>query len=349
MKSYRRRVARKTLVRGLGALLVLAGLALAALTEHSVLDYHSAMAQRGNAVLDFGADGRPQAGQFGSTTRVSGLPKIVEQPRDEQFGQHAASPVLLRHVEMFQWREVRVGGAVHYELDWVDRPLDTAGFEQPRGHANPGAFPIEGKQFDAGQVRLGNFVLSTPLLHAMPGSEDLAPDMKAVPPNFAATFQLYEGALVTSAHPASPRLGDLRVSWKTVPLQEITVLARIDGDTLVPAAHPADGGPGFEVQVGDRALLDVAPDMPEPPALVALRRGLALLLVAIGVFVLAERLRMHRDPLFALATSAIVVGAITCVLWLGTSMLDAAGWLALALAGIALASWRVHRRSPGEN
>jgi hypothetical protein len=340
-----RKPATRTMIRMAGALLVLSGLGLAALTERSVLDYRAATVPHGTSILDLGSDGRPQAGQYGATTRVAGMPQIVEAPRDVEFNITAHSPVLVRRVEMFQWREIKVGGT-HYELDWVDRALDTTGFEQPRGHANPGAFPIEGKQFDAGQVRLGNFVLSSPILHAMPGSEVLVPDIKKLPPNLAATFSLYNDALVTSSHPASPRLGDLRVSWKTVPVQEITVLARIAGDVLVPSTRITDGGPGFDVQVGDRTLLDVMPGTPEPPAMIALRRTLALLLVAAGVLLLAERARMQRDLLFAIATSAMVVGAIVCVLWIATSVIDAAMWLALAVAGVALASWRVHRRSP---
>ncbi|HEY4144116.1 TMEM43 family protein [Pinirhizobacter sp.] len=349
MTTFARWLQRLTLVRVVGSFLVLAGLGISATAERSLIDYRQALAQHtASSVLDLGAGGRPQAGQYGSTTRVAGLPKVVEAPRDEAFGQRAESPVLVRHVEMFQWREIRVGSMVTYELDWVDHPVNASTFDQPRGHANPGAFPVEGKQFDAGQVLLGNFVLSPAILHALPGTNALTPDMKSLPANFAATFQLYDGALVTSAHPGNPRLGDLRVSWSTVPLQEITVLARIDGDTLVPSTRPDVPSPGFDVQVGDRSLVDVIPGTPEEPGMIGAWRMLAIVLVTLGVLLLAQRQRMHHDVLFAVGAAAITIGAITCVLWLAVSIGQSAAWLLLCAAGVALASWRVHCRSEGD-
>jgi hypothetical protein len=328
-----------------GAVLLLAGLGLIASTERSVTDYQAVISRHGGKVLDLGDEGRPAAGQYGSTTRISGTPKVVEAPRDPEFNVSADTPVLIRHVEMFQWREVSLGSAVHYELDWVDRPLDASRFAQPAGHANPGAFPIVGRQFDAGRVRLGNFLLSTPLLHALPGSMSVKPDLKSVPANLAATFQLVDDALVSSSRPNSPRLGDLRVTWEAVPLQVLTVVARIDGDSLVPAAHAADGQ-GFDVQVGDRTLLDVLSDLPEPPAFVVVRRVLSVLLAGLGGLLLAYgSARLRRDGLFGLAVGAIVVGAVAGVMWLGSDIVVALAWLSMAAAGAALGVWRSRQAS----
>jgi Transmembrane protein 43 len=323
-----------------GAVLLLAGLGLIASTERGMTDYRVTTARHGGDVLDLGDQGRPAAGQYGSTTRISGTPKVVEAPRDPEFNVSADTPVLIRHVEMFQWREITLGTVVHYELDWVDRPLDSSRFAQPGGHGNPGAFPIAGRQFDAGRVRMGNFLLSTPLLHALPGSMSVKPDLKNMPANLAATFQLVDDRLVTSARPNSPRLGDLRVSWEAVPLQVLTVVARIDGDSLVPAAHAADGQ-GFDVQVGDRTLLDVRSDLPEPPGFVPFRRVLSVLLAGIGGLLLAYgSARLRRDGLFGLGIGAIVVGAVAGVMWLGADVPVALAWLAMAACGVGLAVWR---------
>lgn len=214
--------------------------------------------------------------------RVAGPIKVAEPPYDESFNQHFDAPVLIRHVEMFQWREVHIGEQVHYEMDWVDRPVDASHFAQPSGHTNPGGFPIEGKQFDAGQVRVNELMLSPPLLHALPGSERVSPDMKRLPSNLAASFSLYQGYLMTSATPANPRLGDLRVSWEIAPIQTVTVFARLDGEQLVPATDAADGK-GYDIQSGDRALTDLFPDLPLPPSGVWVRRVLALLLMVAGI------------------------------------------------------------------
>jgi hypothetical protein len=332
---------RQWLRRALGALLLLASIGLVAMTEQSVLDHHNASERHGGQILDLGAGGPPQAGQHGYMARVSGPINVVEAPYDPEFGQRAAAPVLIRHVEMFQWREIRVGTDVHYELDWVDRPIDSRRFDHPAGHTNPESFPIQGKQFDAGQVRVGGYSLSPALLHALPGSEALTPDLKSVLPNLAASFSPYNGYLTTSSKPEQPRLGDLRVSWEIVPTQNITVFAQIDGDQLVPSVHAADGK-GFDVQVGDRALVDVVPDVPETPSYVWLRRILALLLGMLGaLLLLPERKRTHHDLLLAVGAGALLVGAVASVLWLGTDMMVGGGWFAVALVGLGLAVWRI--------
>ncbi|RAO77205.1 hypothetical protein CA260_04765 [Dyella jiangningensis] len=332
MRQWTRRV--------LGALLLLGGAGLVAMTEQGLLDHHHASEKHGGQIIDLGATGDAQAGH-GYLVRVAGPVKVVEAPFDPEFGQHAAVPVLIRHVEMFQWREVRVGGDVHYELDWVDRPVDSSRFAQPSGHGNPEHFPVLGKQFDAGQVRVGGYVLSPALLHALPGSDVLTPDMKAVPPNLAASFSLNDRYLTTSAKPEQPRLGDLRVSWETVPAQEVTVFAQVDGDHLVPAVHAADGK-GYDVQVGDRALVDVVPDVPESPSFVWARRVAAVLLGLLGaLLLLPERPRTHHDFLLALGASALLMGALACVMWLGTDMAVGGAWFGVALLGLAVAVWRI--------
>lgn len=170
----------------------------------------------------------------GGTLRVTGTPQVVEPAHDPQFNVSADTTRLVRQVEMFQWREVGAGAGRHYAMDWVDHPVDATRFAQPQGHANPGAFPFDGKQFFAPAVRLGDYTLDAAIVRGLPGAGSIIhADLSHLPANLAATFQVVDGTLVTSAQPDAPRLGDLRVRWKAVPLQPVTVVARADGDTLV--------------------------------------------------------------------------------------------------------------------
>jgi len=327
--------------RVLGALLLLAGAGLVVATEQGLLDNRHASDRHGGRILDLGEGGAPDLAQHGNLVRVSGPVRVVEEPYDPEFGQRAHVPVLVRHVEMFQWREIRVGGVVHYELDWVDRPVDSQHFAQPSGHVNPERFPIEGKQFDAGQARVDRYALSAPLLHALPGGARITPATKTLPENLAASFSLHDQYFTTSVHPEQPRLGDLRVSWEAVPAQVVTVFAQVDGDQLVPAASALDGK-GFDVQVGDRSLVDVVPDVPAPPSFVALRRMAAVLLAMLGaLLLLPERPRTHHDLLLAVGSGILLVAAVACVMWLGTDMAVGGTWFGAALAGMALAVWRL--------
>ncbi|WP_428992315.1 TMEM43 family protein [Rhodanobacter thiooxydans] len=325
-----------------GALLVLAGIGLVAMTSRSLLNYRAVASLHGGEVIDLGANSPPSGGQHGAMARVVGTPTVVEAPRDPDFNLLANTPVLVRHVEMFQWREVRVGSSVHYELDWVDHLLDAGHFEEPQGHANPASFPLSGKQFDAGLVRLGGFGLGPVLLHALPGTQRVTPDPGALPANLAASFTRYQDYLVTSARPGDPRLGDVRVSWNEVPLQQLTVVGRIDGDRLVAASDAADGK-GYVVQVGDVPVLDIFPDLPVPPEYVLSWRILAVLLASLGAFALLSAQRDRHDPLLAVGLGALVVGSVASVLWLGNDTGTMCGWLALTVLGLLLTGWRLRR------
>lgn len=333
---------RALLLRGGGAVLLIAGLGLAAITERGLLMLHLAAARHGGDVIEAGGNG-PQPGEHGSMVLVSGTPEVVEQPHDEDFNLGAATPVLQRRVEMFQWREISIGGQLHYEMDWSDEWQDPDRFKQPRGHANPSRLPLQSRQFIAGLVRVGGFALDPMLIRALPGSEPVPPDPAHLPANLAASFSVHGQYLTTSADPGAPRLGDVRVSWQAVPLQPVTIFARLDGDRLVPAPQ-TDDGRGYEVQVGERSLSDVLPDVPDPPEFTLARRGGAILLAALGAFLLLwERRRHIGDVALALAVGVTAIGAVSCASWLGGEWSPVLSWLAVTAAGV-LVVVVLHRR-----
>jgi hypothetical protein len=169
--------------------------------------------------------------------------------------------------------------------------------------------------------------------------------VKSLPANLAATFVPYDGYLVTSANPGDPHRGDLRVSWEEVPLQLVTVVARIDGDRLVPATNTTDRK-GFAVEVGDRSLLDMFPDLPEPPTFVYLWRVLAMLLAALGAYLmLSGHHGIQRDFPLSLAVGTLVVSATATVLWLGSDTLPMLCWLLVALLSVLATIWYLRHTS----
>jgi len=334
---------RALLLRGGGAVLLIAGIGLAAVTERGLRMHHLAAARHGGDVVQAGSRG-PQPELHGSMVLVSGTPEVIKAPHDGDFNLSVVTPVLDRRVEMFQWREVRVGGSVHYEMDWSDQLQVTRKFKQPGGHANPASFPLESRRFVAGLVRVGGFALGPALVHALPGAQTVTPEPAQLPANLAASFSLYHDYLTTSADPGSPRLGDVRVSWQAVPVQPVTVFAQLDGDRLVRASR-ADDGQGYQIQVGVRSLSDVLPDVPEPPESTTARRSGAIVLAALGAFLLLwERRRRLGDVALALAAGVTAVGAVAGACWLGGDWSPTLKWLALATAG-ALAAALLQRRS----
>lgn len=328
----------------LGALLILAGVGLVAMTARSLLNFRAVAAQHGGEVIDLGANAHPQAGQHGYMARLVGTPLVVESPNDSDFNLTVNTPVLIRHVDMFQWREISIGDSVHYELDWVDHLVDASQFKHPEGHGNPSGFPLRSKRFVASLVQMGGFRLGPTLVRALPGTSPVTPDPASLPANLAASFSKYQHYLVTSTNPADPRLGDVRVGWEEVPPQAVTIVARVDGARLIAATEATDGK-GYEVQVGDVSLLDLFPDLPIPPDFLLLQRILAVLLAAVGAFLMLSAQRNPRhDALLALGLGALVVGAVASVLWVAGSAAMVCGWLGISLSGLAVTVWRVRRR-----
>lgn len=319
--------ARKLAMRIAGAVLVLAGLLLIGFTEHA--DRLRAMGEDalGGFVLR-GDDAKPGPSSDGQLVFVSGPVQIARPARDAQFGVSADAVALLRKVEMFQWHEVD-GGIRSYDLDWVGHPVDSSGFAQPDGHENPGAFPFDGARFDSPDVRVAGFRLGPKLVNGIPGVEDFAPDLKALPPNMAATFQAHDNTLVTSADPDHPRVGDLRVGWQQIAPKSLTVLARAQGGELV-QTEDASGRQLAQVQIGKRSLSDVVPDAAPRPRFAWARRVLALLLAWLGTMLLLPGWR-DRGAAFLLAFAPVAL--LAAAFWFGVR--NIAAWALLLFAALA--------------
>lgn len=333
---------RSLLVWSIGTVLIFIGIGSLALTENALINYRLAADRHGGEVLDLGAGGA--AAKDGSMVRVAGPLRVADPARDPEFGQAAATPVLVRHVEMFQWRQITIGGQNFYETDWVNHPVDWRRFSEPEGHVNPGWFAVRGHQFDAKDAGIGPFVLSPPLLHSLLVSATLDPQMSRLPPSLAVSFSRVGQYLVSSEFPDSPLLGDLRIHWEYVPLQTLTVVARLEGNHLLPAPRAADGQ-GFQIQIGQRSLLDIFPDLPVPPESTRLRRIVAFLLVLAGAAVAFRgRRRLRLDWLLPLGASALLAGAVASLMWLGTDDNTSLRWLFLALVGLALLAAQIAHR-----
>ncbi len=309
-----------------GAILLLVALLLIGFTEHS--DRLRVMGEDalGGFVLT-GSEATPDAATDGRLVFVSGDTQIAKPALDPQFNVGANAVALVRKVEMFQWHETD-GGRRSYDQDWIDHPVDTSKFAQASGHENPGAFPFDGARFDSPNVRVGGFRLGPKLVAEIEGVEDFTPDFHALPPNMAATFQAHDGALVTSADPEHPRIGDLRVSWMQIAPKELTVLARAQGGVLM-QTQDASGRDLTQVQIGKRSLSDVVPDAAPRPSYAWAKRVLAILLAWAGVLLILPREK--RDEWLALAAGIAPLALLACLFWFGVRNVVAIALLVIAV------------------
>ncbi|HET9817648.1 MAG TPA: TMEM43 family protein [Rhodanobacteraceae bacterium] len=322
----------------LGVALLVLGLVLLGFTEHA--DRLRAMGEDalGGFVVT-GMAAKPGPATNGRLVLAVGAPNVKVPARDAQFGVTVGAPALVRKVEMFQWNETRYAGQRNYELDWFDHPIDSSAFNDPAGHANPGALPIGHARFDAPDVAVAGFRLAPEIVHLVPGPEPFKPDLSRLPPNMAATFQPHDGALVTSANQARPQVGDLRISWMRIAPSYLTVFARNRDGTLVPARNPA-GDPIAQVMIGRHSLTDVLTDAPQPPHFKWARRVLAVLLAWAGVaWLLPHRLR--HDRALSPALAAVPLAALAAAYWFDVRNLAASILVVVVVLAAALAAWRI--------
>ncbi len=321
----------------LGVVLLVLGLGLLGVTEHT--DRLRAMAEDalGGFVLT-GAAAHPGPAADGQLVLAVGAPKVVAPAQDAQFGVAASAVALVRTVEMFQWQQTDFGGQLGYQMDWYDHPIDSTRFVHVAGHANPGAFPLAGARFDSPDVTVAGFRLAPQLVAQIAGVEPFTPDFRHLTPNMAATFQPDAGTLVTSADPARPRIGDLRVGWLQIDPAHLTILARDAHGTLGPTASPS-GQALAHVMLGRLALTDVVTDAPRPPHLKWARRGLSLLLGWAGVALLLPAVQRRRRAQ-ALLIAVVPLALVAAGNWFGARTLLAVILVLIAVAAAAFASWR---------
>ena len=319
--------------RAAGAVLVLVALLLSWRVESSALRYQQGLrnvAGAGASLVNLGQNAQPSKHLQGDLVRVVGTPQVIEAPRDPDFNQSSSALLLRREVAMFQWQQVNVGYPI-YELEWVHGRVDSAAFSRPAGHVNP-ALPIASMDFPAPRVRLHGFILDAALVDLIPGHDPHPVDAAALPPNLAATFSDYEGDLY-SGNPQQPRLGDVRLRWSTVPTQEITVLARVNDGHLTPASAAG-------VQLGDRSLGDLLPQLPPRPYGLWFGRVVGWLLAALGMALLLRAQRRGLDPLLALAAGGALMLLLPAVLWMTFDVWLGLGLLAALLLTLGVAIWR---------
>ena len=275
----------------------------------------------------------------GKLVYVTGTARANETLRDTDYKMSADGLVLIRTVEMLQWTEKQeteaesnVGGSqtrrtrYTYETAWSETPVDSTKFNRPDGHVNPKAFLVQGRKFVANRAKLGAYTLAPALVEQIPVSQPLDPPAPGDGQSVA------DGWLYLSGNATTPMAGEVRVGFKVVPQQAISVVAEQSGGGLRP----------FDALGGDVIALVGAGEQP-PAALFATAKAgnelFAWMFRLVGWIFLVVGLALIGRPLVVVAD---VVPAIGNILRLGVLLFALAVGTALALAVIALA-WMAAR------
>lgn len=237
-----------------GALLVIAAIPLLFWNEGRAVERQKTLEEGGGAVVSVAADTIDAANE-GALVHVTGMADSDAMLVDPVFGVSAEALKLRRTVEMYQWQETassetkdKLGGGQEtvttytYSRGWSDRVIDSAGFKEPTGHQNPNAMPYESGETVAEPVTLGDFTLSSSLVRAIGGHTPLElPEDAQAPAGVGSSVVRQTDGFYVGSDPASPQVGDLRVSFAAVMPTEVSVIAQQTGSTFAPYKAKAGG------------------------------------------------------------------------------------------------------------
>lgn len=188
-------------------------------------------------------------GNDGRLIHVSGMLTTAGPVSDPDFAVRARGVRLERHVEVYQWKEetqsesrTRLGGGEErtttykYVRTWSDKPIDSDRFKEPRGHTNP-VMTYQSREWLAAGARLGAFAVPDSLLHGFGEARRLpATDaqINALRNRVEKPVSLNDGVLYVGRDPSQPAIGDMRISFSEVPLQNASVVAAQAGAGFAP-------------------------------------------------------------------------------------------------------------------
>ena len=172
------------------------------------------------------------ASKEGKLIHVSGPVKTDAPVADDQLAVQATAVKLIRNVEMFQWKEhekseshKKVGGGTEtvktweYKKEWAEGRIDSSSFKHPEDHENPAAPAFESKTFTANKVTVGAFTMSSEQVGQLTNSASLPVDAAAaekLPADVRAKFKVNDGKFYQGDDPATPKVGDVRISFQIV-------------------------------------------------------------------------------------------------------------------------------------
>jgi hypothetical protein len=251
-----------------------------------------------------------------------------------------------------------------YDKQWRSGAINSSSFKVPQGHHNPGSMKYESATFSASVVTLGAFTLNPTLRDKVDGFETvpatetaleesgLVPAAAARPAAPARTrkgkrqprpaviaaparrsgLRVHGEGLYEGVDPASPAVGDLRITWRRVPPTEVSVIAQQAGASFRPYQTAA----GNALQMLEKGTVGAAQMFEEAQD----QNTLITWLLRVGGFLLMWLgLKTILAPLPVMASVVPFVGGIVGV---GVGLFAFAVAAPLSLLTIAIA-WILHR------
>ena len=238
-------------IKGLlfGGALFLAAFPLLWWNEGRAVQTYKSLQEGRGSVVSVQAE-KVDAANEGRLVHLSGLATTKETLTDPVFGVAAQAIRLNRKAETFQWSEQtksekrkKLGGGEEtvttysYSKEWSEKQIDSSGFKEPSGHGNPPSLPFASESWQAQEVKVGSFQLSDALARDIRRAVEVAftqAGLDALPGTVKAKAKLQGATLYLAPDPATPGVGDVRISFNKVPPADVSVIAQQSGSRLGP-------------------------------------------------------------------------------------------------------------------
>jgi hypothetical protein len=325
----------------LGLLLFVGSIVLLSWNEGRAVDAITALNAGAKVVVPVSAESVAPANE-GRLIHVSGPVTVSGPLTDTAFHVSAAGVLRLeRRVEMYQWRQTEeskteksLGGGetttttYRYAKEWSEQLINSGSFKKQEGHVNP-AMPYHTTTIDARGAKLGAFTLDQSQIKKIDAFVDLPADVTTAEPS---GFRWIGDHLYRGTSPDQPQVGDLRVGFRVVPAQTISVVAAQMGSTLAGFAGEREHIINL-VEVGTHSAAAMFQDAKSDETI------LTWVLRAVGFFMMLIGLMLMASPIAWLASVVPFLEGVVNVAASGLAVIVA---VPLTLGVIAVA-WLAHR------
>jgi hypothetical protein len=234
----------------LGPLLVIGSIVVLLRNERS-LHTDSASLQEGMSIVSSLPDADTiDTSLNGQLVHVSGMAAAQSQIKDDRFGVQEDALKFRRNVEMYQWIEEKLredSFRPKYSVEWRKMGVDSSKFEQSRDHHNPPFPKFQGYETTADLITLGAFTLDSSVTSKINGYENITSiysvDTILDPPMVTnkTIHLLGNRGYYIGGEGKFVEVGDIRVTFQTIPYQNISIIGRQSDSGFSTFVTPNDG------------------------------------------------------------------------------------------------------------
>ncbi len=340
-----------------GMLLVLLACWLLFSNEGRAVKRYKTLKEGGGTVVSVTSD-RVDAANDGQLVHTQGFAETSDFLTDPEFAVSASAVHLQRDVEMYQWRQdeqsetrKKLGGGSEtvttysYRKAWSDQHIRSSSFKKPQGHQNPASMPYASRTISASEVTLGAFRLASGLISQMSNYKPLpVSSTDLLPDHLRQTAKLHNGGLYIGPDPASPQVGDLRITFRYVEPDTISVVAGQQAGVL--GSYQASTGGTIQLLTGGFVAADTMFESAKQANKVMtwILRFVGFLLMLFGFKTIFRPLPVMADVVPALGrlvgagtgSIAFLLAALVSLFIIATAWLYYRPWLAFLLIAVAV-------------